>query len=88
MKLRTLPDFEAILFVECPPSFRLALVVLALLVSHLLGMAWWLTADYEREVLRLDGRQEITELRNQVRHQWKTYEGLKKRLDKREGWSK
>ena len=75
-------DLESILLVECPRSLRLALVIMVLLTSHLLGMAWWLSAEYEREVLRLEGRQEVTELRNQTRHLWKAYETTRTRLDR------
>jgi len=80
--MRLWADVEAILLVETPRCMRLALVVLALLVSHALGLAWLYAAEYERAAVRVEVSGEITELRNQVRHLWKAYEATRKRFDR------
>jgi len=77
-------NLEAILLIDIPRYFRLALVVIALLLSHALGLAWLYAAEYERASVKADVAGEITELRNQVRHLWKAYEATRKRADRAE----
>ena len=77
-------DLEAILLIDIPRYLRLALVVIALLLSHALGLAWLYAAEYERASVKAELIGEITELRNQVRHLWKAYEAARKRMDRTE----
>jgi len=82
--MRLLADLEAILLIDIPRYLRLALVVIALLLSHALGLAWLYAAEYERASVKAEMIGEITELRNQVRHLWKVYEATRKRMDRTE----
>ena len=80
--MKLLTDLEAILLIETPRYLRLALMLLALLLSHALGLMWSYAAEYERVMVRAEVQGELTELRNQVRHLWKAYEATRRRFDR------
>lgn len=77
-------DARAILWVEVPPSVRLAVLVFSLLAAYATGMAWAVAAGYQVEVVRVQARAELVEVRAHVRHLWKVYEALRIQQDRNE----
>lgn len=83
-------DVRAILWGEVPPSLRLAVLVFSLLAAYATGIAWAIAAGYQVEVVRVQARAELVEVRAHVRNLWKVYEALRIQQDRIEletpGW--
>lgn len=83
MRLRTAADdLASILLVEIPRSLRLVVLVGCVLVAYVTGLAWTLAAGYQTEVVRLEGRAEVRELRKQIEQVWGAFEYVKTGLDR------
>ena len=75
-------DVRAILWVDVPPSVRLAVLVVCLLATYATGIAWAIAAGYQVEVVRAQARSELVEVRAHVRHLWEVYEALRIQQDR------
>lgn len=74
-------DVRAILWVEVPPSIRLAVLVFSLLAAYATGLVWAVAAGHQVEVVRVQARAELVEVRAHVRHLWQAYEALRIQQD-------